>query len=170
MAFFALWVLGFLICILAVLFLYKQVASLKKSMDFQKQFMKVHPDAVRASFDQGWMWLDILLAFFVLSFASQSKLFAEGEGFQPEILSFVGIAVFCASKAVAHWNDGRLLFYRQGLVYHDQDIPFSSIRSLTLAGSQYELATKKEKLLLSKKEGQTIEEKMKEWKKNKRAR
>ncbi|MBF0579825.1 hypothetical protein IM774_08545 [Erysipelotrichaceae bacterium RD49] len=169
MAFYSLWILGILILALSIIFLYKQAVSLKKSFSYQQNFMKLHPQTVKASFDQGWLFLDILLAFFVLSFGSQSLLGAGENGFSPETLCFLGIAIWLASKAIARWNDGRILFYKQGLVYHTDDIPYSTIRSLEkYGGSQYELTCKKGKFMISRREGEEIERAVKEWKQAKR--
>lgn len=171
MAFYSLWILGILICILSIIFLYKQVAALKESFDFQRQFMKMHPGTTKATFDQGWMWLDIVLFFFVLSFASvaMAQPSTASEGFAPEVLCFFGIAIFCASKAIARWKDGRMLFYHQGLVYQNYDIPYATIQSVEPYGAnQYELACKKGKFMISKREGDYILSRIDEWKKQKR--
>lgn len=170
MAFYSLWILGILICILSVILLYKQVAALKTSFDFQRQFMKMHPGTTKATFDQGWMWLDIVLFFFVLSFATSAlaKPSTAKEGFAPEVLSFFGIALFCASRAAARWKDGRILIYKQGLVYQNYDIPYSTVQSIEpYGGSQYELASKKGKFMISKREGEYILKRLEEWKKDK---
>ena len=171
MAFYSLWILGILILALSIVFLYKQAVSLKQSFDHQRNFMKLHPGTVKATFDQGWLFLDIVLAFFVLSFGSQSLMMAGDNGFSPETLCFIGIAVFLGAKAAQRWNDGRLLFYKQGLVYHTDDIPYSTIRSLEkYGGSQYELSAKKGKFMISRREGEEIERCLQKWKQAKRSR
>ncbi len=169
MAFYSLWILGIAILALSIIFLYKQAVLLKESFRYQQNFMKLHPGTVKATFDQGWLFLDILLAFFVLSFGSQSLLETGENGFAPETLCFLGIAIWLASKAIARWKDGRILFYKQGLVYHTDDIPYSTIRSLEkYGGSQYELTCKKGKFMVSRREGEEIERAIKEWKQAKR--
>lgn len=167
MAFYALWFLGFLLCILAVIFLYKNIVALKKSIDAQKAFRKVHEGCVLATFDLGWMWLDIVLAFFALSFATQVSTTSIQE-YLPETVCFIGIAIFCAGKAVSRWNAGRMVFWKQGIFYKTEDIPYTSIKSLTPYGSQYELAGKKEKYMISKRQAKEIEKRQSEWRESRR--
>lgn len=169
MAFFTLWALGILLCALSTIVLFKQVAAIKKSFDVQRNFMKMHNGSTKATFDQGWLFLDIVMAFFVLSFSTQSQNLTNTDSFPPEYLCFIGIAIFLASKAVQHWHDGRIIFGTQALVYHDQEIPYSTIHSLEPYGSRLvELSCKKGKYMISKREAQEIESRLEKWKSNRR--
>ena len=171
MAFYALYALGLAICLLGAWLLYKQVSALKTTMAFQKNFLKSHSEAIRFQSDQGWMWIDVLLPLLSLSAATQAQSFLTAESsVAPEMLCFIGIAIFCASRAVSHANDGRMVFYPQGFIYHDEDIPYSSVRSLVPAGNQVEVKTRKTALLISKKQASEVEKRMKEWKKAKHSR
>ncbi|MDO4663638.1 MAG: hypothetical protein Q4A59_02005 [Erysipelotrichaceae bacterium] len=169
MAFFTLWALGIVLCALSIIVLFKQVAALKKSFDVQRNFMKMHNGSTKATFDQGWLFLDIVLAFFVLSFSTQSQNLTNTDSFPPEYLCFIGIAIFLASKAVQHWHDGRIVFGSQAMVYHDQEIPYSTIQSLEPYGSRLvELSCKKGKYMISKREAQEIESRLEKWRSNRR--
>ena len=88
MAFFTLWALGILLCALSTIVLFKQVAAIKKSFDVQRNFMKMHNGSTKATFDQGWLFLDIVMAFFVLSFSTQSRKFDEYRFLSPRIFMF----------------------------------------------------------------------------------
>lgn len=169
MAFYAIWFLGFALCILAVYFLYKNVVSLQDSMTAQKQFRKLHEGSVLATFDQGWIWIDIILAFVSLSFATQASTLAGSTQFAPETLCFIGIAIFCAGKAVSRWNAGRMVFYRQGIFYKTEEIPYSSIKELPAYGKQYELSGKKEKYMISRRQEQEILKQKEEWRNARRS-
>lgn len=170
MAFFAMWALGLLICLLAAIFLYKNVVALKDSIQAQMAFRKVHSDAILASSNMGWVWFDILLAFVAISFATQAGTLNEADTFAPEALCFIGIAIFCAGKAVSRWNEARMVFYKQGLFYKTEDIPFSTIRKMEPYGSQFELEGKKQKYMISKRQASEIEKRLSEWKSNRKNR
>lgn len=167
MAFFSLWILGFLICILSVIYLWKQAVALRKSLAFQKQFAQLHKNVVKQTFNQGWMWLEIVLVFFMLSVASQSDLFAPDEGFAPEILTFLGISIYCASRALAEYTEGQILFYPQGFVWKTSDFPYSSIRSIEESGNRYEISSRKETILISRSQGEAVKEHREAWRKEK---
>lgn len=164
MAFFSLWILGFVICALAAVLLWKQAVAWRACNTFRKQFAAIHRDVVRQTFDLGWMWLDIVLVFFVLSFASQSRLFAPDEGFSPEILTFLGIAIYCGARALMHWNEGQILFYPQGFVWKTTDIPYSAIRSMKEDGRCFEIATRRETILVSRLQYEGIARHFQQWK------
>lgn len=170
MAFYAMWALGLAICLLAAIFLYKNVVSLKDSIQAQIAFRKVHPDAILASSNMGWVWFDILLAFVAVSFATQAVTINGQDAFAPETLCFIGIAIFCAGKAVSRWNDARMVFYRQGLFYKTEDIPFSTVKKMEPYGSQYELTGKKQKYMISKRQAAEVEKRITEWKINRKNR
>lgn len=171
MAFYTLWILGILLCLLSTVVLFKQVIALRKSFDVQRNYMKMHNGSTKATFDQGWLFFDIVLALFVLSFSTQSQNMTGGEGFPPEYLCFIGIAIFLASKAVQHWHDGRIVFGSQEMVYHDEEIPYSTIRTLEPYGSrQFELACKKGKYMVSSRQAQEIDRRLSAWKESRRNR
>ncbi len=169
MAFYALWILGFALCILAVVFLYKNVVALKDTIDSQRQFRKVHEGSVLATFDQGWMWFDIILGFVALSFSTQASTFAKEGEFAPEILCFIGIAIFCAGKAVSRWNNGRMVFYKQGVFYKNEDIPFTNIKHMEPYGGQFELAGKKAKYMVSRRQADEIKKRRDAWKESRQS-
>lgn len=168
MAYYMLWFLGVLICVLAAIFLFKNVSALNKSITFQKQFKKIHPEAVLGSFDRGWIFLDVILALLVLSMATQASTFNGQDEFAPDSLCFIGIAIFCASKAVEQWNKGRLVFYSQGVIYQTDDILYTSIRSFDPSGGKVELKAKKGVWLITRRQSEAIQEKMVEWRKKRR--
>lgn len=170
MAVYAIWFLGILLCVLAAVFLYKNVVALKATFDAQKAFRKIHSDAVLASSDMGWVWFDVLLCILSVSFSTQATIINGTDVFSPESLCFIGIAVFCAGKAVSRLNGNRMMFYKQGLMYKTEEIPFSSIKSLTPYGGQFELAGKKEKYMISRRQAKVLEQKLTAWKDDRRNR
>lgn len=165
MAIYSLWALGILLCILSAAYLYKCVTHLRTDILFQKHFKKIHPESTLGSFDQGWILLNIVLILFVLSMASQANGTGSQNDFAPDTLCMIGIAIYLAGATVRRWDKSRLIFYRQGIVFEDQEIPYQSIQSLTPTTRHVELKSRKGIWLVSRKQGSAIEEHKAAWQK-----
>lgn len=168
MAFYVLWILGVVLCVFAIYYLYKNVVLAKDSFAFQKQFKRLHPGCELLTYNRGWVFFDVFLAFLLFSFGTQAQMLETEWQTQPDRLCFWGIGIFYAARTIHHWISGRVLFYKQGFAWKKQEVPYQTVQEITPYRNGWDIKIKGEVLLVPAKMGQEIQNRMDEWKKHRR--
>lgn len=169
MSFYALWALGVLILAGALVALYKQVTILKDGWKFQKQFVRLHQHCEVRTYGGMWIFFDIALALLLFGFASFAQYLSEEFDTGADRLVFFAAGLFFAARTVQSWNKGRMIFYRQGIVLTNREIPYASIEEIEYQNRKAWLKTRKESESLYYDQAKAIEAKKEVWKKERRS-